>query len=496
MKDIYITMANQNILKFYGSKLDLKLDNSEFYDFEIAKTEGDYDTNLLDLSSELNYTGLTINGDLLNFTSERSTISLCEIDNTDNDPEYIFSGLTYIVDYNGFIGTFESGFENIILNNNVFTYTGVTDELHYFEICSFNDEINNDYTGFTNNVIDCKEKLNPDLIYCSQANSLNNKPWAYKTDTGFGDDNSKEIIRRRTEKGWTLDFIFSRESLPWSSGGKFYYYGVRGDDDPEDYADNNLSFGFTEDGRIEWTAIRYSGACDSTSGYTETYYRETGQTEILCTTGDTKDFNVTIVFDRYNYYDNCGIDNKGGKNDLIQGPHAIEYTDLSVSAVTSTQITSGYLITNSFNVILSGETETYDYTEKLNKNWENEEYFRLGDLKIYLNGHLIYKLKDWEEVIPSLRGTQPFIQSWGGGTGLMNDYHAGICEFNIKSIKYYEEPFNMVMVKHNFLTRLETYDFEICGVQCLDELDIFILNGLLTEDGEYIKAENGDIIIY
>jgi hypothetical protein len=496
MKDIYITMANQNILKFYGSKLDLKLDNSEFYDFEIAKTEGDYDINLLDLSSEIIYTGLTINGSLSDFSGERSTITLCEIDNTINDSDYIFSGLTYVIDYNELISEFDSKFEHTILNNNVFTYTGITDETHYFEICSFNEVITNTFTGFTNTIIECKEKLNDTVNYCSQASSLNNKPWAYKTDSGAGDDNSIEIIKRRPENGWTLDFIFSRESLPWSFGGKFYYFGVRGDSDLSDYADNNLSFGFTEDGRIEWTAVRYSGSCDTISGYTETYYTETGQTEILCTTGDTKDFNVTIVFDRYNHYTGCDLDNKGGKNDLIQGPHAMEYTDLSVSAVTSTQIATGYLITNTYDVITSGSTETYDYTEKLNKNWENEQNFRLGDLKIYLNGKLIYKLTNWEEVISSSRGEQPFIQSWGGGTGLMNNSHNGICEFNIKSIKYYQEPLNMINVKHNFLSRLQSYDFDICGLECMDELDLFILNGLLTEAGEYIKAENGDIIIY
>jgi hypothetical protein len=27
-------MNSQNILKFYGSKLDIKLDSSEFYDYE------------------------------------------------------------------------------------------------------------------------------------------------------------------------------------------------------------------------------------------------------------------------------------------------------------------------------------------------------------------------------------------------------------------------------------------------------------------------------
>ena len=43
MKDIYRNMNRQNILNFYGSRLELKLDSSELYDFELSKTQGDYD---------------------------------------------------------------------------------------------------------------------------------------------------------------------------------------------------------------------------------------------------------------------------------------------------------------------------------------------------------------------------------------------------------------------------------------------------------------------
>ena len=53
-------MNTQNILKFYGSKLDLKLDSSELYDFELEKTTIDYNTDVLDLTNEITYTGLTI----------------------------------------------------------------------------------------------------------------------------------------------------------------------------------------------------------------------------------------------------------------------------------------------------------------------------------------------------------------------------------------------------------------------------------------------------
>lgn len=75
-----------------------------------------------------------------------------------------------------------------------------------------------------------------------------------------------------------------------------------------------------------------------------------------------------------------------------------------------------------------------------------------------------------EEVIPSNRGEQPYIQSWGGGTSLMGGIHEGTSCFNIKSIKYYEDPLDFVHVRHNFLTRINDYDFEICGEECFDDV--------------------------
>jgi hypothetical protein len=229
-------------------------------------------------------------------------------------------------------------------------------------------------------------------------------------------------------------------------GGVFYYLGVRGEDNVENYTDNNLSFQFTSDRRIKWVTHHYSGYC-GTDSYQESFYTASGQTPQLCTIDPTKDFNITIVFDRNSRYENCDIENDGGWNDLI--PEFL-FTPVTNTGTTSTQL----VVSNT--------------DEILNKKWADERNRRLGTLKIYLNGRPIYKLKDWEEVIPSQRGVQPFIQSWGGGTGLMNNLHNGISCFNIKSIKYYEEPLDFVHVKHNFLTRLNIYDFFICGDDCQD----------------------------
>ena len=481
-------MNTQNILKYYGTKLDVKLDSSEFYDYQLSKTENDFNTDVLDLSTPITYTTLKINTNLTGFECNRDTITLTEIDNTSNDSDYIYSGLTATVNYIDFVNHISTTFINTILNDNVFSYTGITDEIHYFGIQEYNQtqEFDTNFgvlseseliTGFTSQVLKCDDRLDESVNCCPITNKLQNKPWAYQ----FIDPivtGCTNIIERRVEKGWTLDFIFNREELPWSQGSVFYYFGVRGSNSQTEYSDNNLSFQFTSDRRIKWVSHRYSGYCDSESGYEESYYISSGQTPQLCTTDDTKDFNITIVFDRYKRYTGCDLENNGGWNDLL-GWKIDEYGDSEVTAVTSTQLTS--------------YEDTFEF---LNKKWSDERQRRLGTLKIYLNGRPIYKLENWEEVVPSNRGNQPFIQSWGGGTGLMNSIHSGVSCFNIKSIKYYEEPLDFVHVRHNFLTRINDYDFYICGENCQDEPIGFFETGFLTESGDLMLTEDNNVIIY
>jgi hypothetical protein len=330
-------------------------------------------------------------------------------------------------------------------------------------------------SGFSKNIIDCVEKLNNPDNCCSLPEKLDIKPWVYKFNTGGGSDNCSPIISRRPEKGWTIDFVFNREGLGWSGGSIFYYIGVRGDDNLENYADNNLSFGFTTDGRIKWSSVNYSGFCQTNSGYTEIYYVRSGQTGPLCVTDPTRDFNITITFDRYKRLTDCNLENDGGWNDLIVDR----------------------ILNNNPLSVMSGATPDYSYPEILNKKWANERKNRLGILKIYLNGKPIAKIKDFEEMVPSNRGVQPFIQSWGGGTPLMMGLHEGVSKFNIKTIKYYDEPLDFVHVNHNFITRLNHFDFEICGGDCVDDLVGFVREGyIITQDDIYIITQDSAKIRY
>jgi len=484
MKDIYINMNRQNILNFYGSRLELKLDSSELYDYEISKTQGDYDDKAIDLNTPIVYSTLVIDTNLTDFDCDRTTITLTEYDNRVNDANYPYSALTTTISYTGLTNFISHYYKKIILNNDVFIFEGITGEVHYMRITGYNNPLSfNPNMGnsseeivnkFSNEYYKCTSKLSVlgSRDCCPITQKLSSKPWAYQFIQP-GTNCTSPIIKQRTEKGWTLDFVFNRESIPWSDGNIFYYYGVRGSTSITETADNSLLFKFTNDGRIEYNAVHYSGNCNPSSGYSENYYTEVGVTPRLCTTGLTDDFNVTIVFDRYKHYQDCELENEGGVNDLIPEFRVYEYVDLD-SKSTSTQIA------------------IHNEDPILNKKWEEESQKRLGVLKIYLNGNLIYKKENFEEIIASNRGIQPFIQSWGG----VSNEPDGSCCFNIKSIKYFEEPLNFPRVRHHYLTEIKP-NFEIveCGVKCEDELTEFITDGLLDENGDYIINEYDSKII-
>lgn len=364
-------MSSQNILKFYGSKLDIKIDSSELYDYEIGYTDDDYDVEVLDLTTPIIYPTMIIDSECL--TTSIDTI----------------------------------------------------------------------------------------------------KPWVNQINTGITTDNCDFTIQRRTEKGWTLNFVFNKHSEPWVSGGTFYYWGISGETDPLNYLDNNLSFSFTEDGTIKWNAVHYSGDC-GVSGFTGSTYTSSGQTPVLCTSGTSEDFLITITFDRNSYYTDCDLVNDGGSNDLI----------------------TGWTVTNVLDVI-TGATEDYTIIEKLNKNWLDERNRRLGGLKIYLNGKPIYKLENWEEIIPSLRNSEnQIIQSWGGGTIESGGIHEGTTGFELKRVQYIEEPLNFVRVMFHYLVSIKPYyNLVECDGSGVENPDLFI-DALLTEDGEFITTEDGDILIY
>jgi len=447
-------MNSQNILKFWGTKLDIKLDTSEFYDYEVGKTETDYNVEVLDFNTPISYSSLKINTTgLMNASCAKSTIYLTEIDNRPNDPSYPYSGYTWSLTYSSFTAQLNN--VDTILDNDVYDFVDNSGLTHYFKISTYNQPLSNlfslNVTGFTGDITDCELLLSDPNLCCDTDPIKNAKPWAYQINHGGGSDNCEFFVDRRPEKGWTIDIVFNREDLPWFGGGTFYYWGTRGTTTISEYADNNLSFSFTSDRRIVWKAVHYSGYCGD-SGYTEGYYTVSGQTPPLCVNGTSEDFEITITFDRYRRLTDCNIENDGGWNDMVRGIKPIPYTPESGSSVTSTQ------------------TSIYTTDEELWKKWADERNRRLGTLKIYLNGRPVYKIEDFEEVVPSTRGTQPFIQSWGRGTiGSGGIHNHGVTCFNIKRIKYFDEPLDFVHVKHHYKSTIKpNYNIIECVADCED----------------------------
>lgn len=280
-------------------------------------------------------------------------------------------------------------------------------------------------------------------------------------------------IRKRTEKGWTLDFVFNKDGFDWSDGSTFYYWGISGETLAKNYADNNLSFSFTDDGRIMWEAIHYKKySCNSDS----IYYTVTGQTDVLCSGGTSNDFFLTIVFERNRELENCDLCNFGGINDLITGK----------------TMTVGQLNW------LTGATENYTVVEQLNEKWYKNRHFRLGTLKMYLNGKPIYKLKDWEEIIPSQRESEnDLVQKFGEGTLWSGGIHSGTTEFSILQSRYFEEPKNYVEVYNDYKNNIKTqFSITECQEPCEQDIIIYLPTPLLFADGDYILTEIEDIIIF
>ena len=147
MKDIYKNMNSQDILRNLGISVDIQLDSSETYDYEIAGFDNDYDPKLLDFTNSIVFDTPILNN-LTNDDPTIENIKLCEFDNRINDVNYIYSGLTVSYDYDEFTNHFNildsegniiHDYENFILNNDLFTYTGITNEIHYFVICEYSD---------------------------------------------------------------------------------------------------------------------------------------------------------------------------------------------------------------------------------------------------------------------------------------------------------------------------------------------------------------------
>jgi hypothetical protein len=93
MKDIYIIMSNQNILKFYRGFIDIKVDNSELYDFLLETTDN---IKVTVDNSEL-YDVLMESTDNIRITVDYSEYFDVELDYSTDLRDYILPNINEIV---------------------------------------------------------------------------------------------------------------------------------------------------------------------------------------------------------------------------------------------------------------------------------------------------------------------------------------------------------------------------------------------------------------
>ena len=189
----------------------------------------------------------------------------------------------------------------------------------------------------------------------------------------------------------------------------------------------------------------YSGIC--LTGLT--YQTGTSVTEWCSTRGIFDDCSGTTyqnvehwaqidaVFQRYEWLDTCDLYDKGGLGLLVKDVYFATIEGRSVSLIEPP-------ITRE-TPYDPPSTEVVTFTDM----WTEEQKYRLGTLKFYVNGKLFMVVENFEEIIPRLLNTPKEKQigvgyniSIGGGTQGLHDNltFSGGCPIDLSGLQYQQDP--------------------------------------------------------
>ena len=281
-----------------------------------------------------------------------------------------------------------------------------------------------------------------------------------------------------------------------------------------DVYSNALGFRITDDMRIGYRAIRYTGSCITTgqtengslncdSGQTRTcgYTIEENYSNKLCEFitrgGDCTDtwIQVDVVFNRNRHLEDCDIHNHGGVNDLINMDYEGGVEDPKKPKIkTCDEEYPKFVKDAHFDFNCAGSKVV---------SWFDERESRLGTLTFYINGRRFHTVHDFEEIIPRQLNTNKQTQvgvaynmSWGGGAfGLRESLHPTDCDVQtptvtnvfpepdqklimdnfagsfiggISQMMYYLKPLTPDEVYHNFKINKDRYELIDCeeSVNC------------------------------
>ena len=221
-----------------------------------------------------------------------------------------------------------------------------------------------------------------------------------------------------------------------------------------DEVSNALSLrlsGDTGSPRLCVKTYRITGGCESTGTCLTgiTYVTGTSVTEWCSTRGIFDDCSGTtyqnvehwaqidVVFQRYEWLDTCDLYDKGGLGLLVKDVYFATIEGRSVSLI-EPPIT---------------HEQPYDppSTEVVTFNdmWTEEQKYRLGTLKFYVNGKLFMVAENFEEIIPRLLNVEKEKQigvgyniSIGGGTQGLHDNltFSGGCPTDLSGLQYQQDP--------------------------------------------------------
>lgn len=268
---------------------------------------------------------------------------------------------------------------------------------------------------------------------------------------------------------------------------------------------NNISFRLCGDPKnpgIGIRAIKITGGCETTGSCITGPTYVTGYTIVdICTPPiypyclevnpawlDLEHwFLIDVVWERYTFIDYCDLRWFGGLDQITRVEFLQSLANNSIALI-APPYTNGYEI--------PGQVELVE----LNQTWLDETKFRMGRLKIYINGRIFYVVENFEEVIPRGLDTDkekqvgvPFNMSWGGGTQglhenltlsactslsvgdyiqdpecfpenilsgtslsnlrthiLLEENFAGTFDGAISQFRFYTEPLSSPEIKHNF----------------------------------------------
>ena len=222
-----------------------------------------------------------------------------------------------------------------------------------------------------------------------------------------------------------------------------------------DVYSNALGFRITDDMRIGYRTIRYTGSCvttgdtcDSGNTFDCGYKIEESYSDKICefitSAGDCEEtwVQVDVVFNRNRHLEDCEIHNHGGVNDLIRS----EANDNSKNCDEEYPnfVKEAYFDFNCFGSKVG--------------SWFEEKDSRLGTLTFYINGRRVHTVHDFEEIIPRQLNTNKQTQvgvaynmSWGGGAlGLREVLYPTTCDPNTTNFTNDIPHFDQTLIADNF----------------------------------------------